>query len=428
MPSSFKAHVVNFGCRLNAYESSHMAQFPMAQKDTVIINSCAVTKEAVRQVRQKIRQIRRQQPKARIVVTGCAVETDLELFTTMPEVDDIVKNSQKTNPNAFTNIKSNVQDSSVNANSAQEKAQEKAMGFLQKPKSVRAFLAVQTGCDHRCTFCVIPYGRGNAQSFSPHRVITEARALLARGVKEIVLTGVDITSYKYRDAPTSPRAALSLAQLIKKLLHEVPDLTRLRLSSIDVAEIDEDMAQLLINEPRIMPHIHLSLQAGCDLILKRMKRRHLRKDVIKACHLLRQRQDIVFGADFIVGFPTEKEDMFAQTLDLVRACNLTWLHVFPFSARPQTPAARMPAVEPQVIKQRAQQLRDLGARQATRFLQTFRQKRVNVLFETPQKGHSDHFAPVHLLDDTLTPGHHEVLIVDSDSKGLMAKKIPEPVA
>ena len=319
------AEVVTFGCRLNAVESQELAQAHASARETVIVNTCAVTGEAARQARQAIRRLHRERPQAEIIVAGCAARLD---------------------PPGFAKIEGVTQ---VLAQHAPNRA-------LSSVEGTRGLLAVQNGCDHRCTFCIIPFGRGAARSAPPSEVVAQAGALVASGKKEIVLTGVDLTSYG-----VDLGEGWTLGRLVRLLLRRLPELERLRLSSIDCIEVDEDLFEAFVEDSRLCPHLHLSLQSGDDLILKRMKRRHSRQDAISLCHALRQaRPDIVFGADFIVGFPTETEEMFAATLDLVDACGLTHLHVFPFSPRPGTPAARMPQVAPQIAKQRAARLREKG--------------------------------------------------------------------
>ena len=354
--------VVTFGCRLNAAESEVIRR--EAERagfaDTVVVNTCAVTAEAVRQARQTIRALRRERPQAKIVVTGCAAQTEPQTFAAMAEVDRVLGNAEKLSAAAW----------------AQARA---AFGVADAPKAIvndimavretaahlvdaftgrtRAFVQVQNGCDHRCTFCIIPYGRGNSRSVPMGAVVDEVRRLVANGYREIVLTGVDITSYG-ADLPGAPK----LGTLVKQILKHVPELKRLRLSSIDSVEADRDLLDALASDARLMPHLHLSLQSGDDLILKRMKRRHSRADAIAFCEQVRRlRPDMVFGADLIAGFPTETEAMFENSLDLVEECGLTHLHVFPFSPRPGTPAARMPQLARDVVKERARRLRERGA-------------------------------------------------------------------
>ena len=340
--------VVTFGCRLNVYESEVIRGAAHdADGDTIVINSCAVTAEAVRQARQTIRKLKRQRPDARIVVTGCAAQTQAADFAVMPEVDRVLGNEEKLDPAAWRG------GSKVAVGDIMTAKVLTPHRIASVEGHTRAFVQVQNGCDHRCTFCIIPYGRGNSRSLAVGDVVTQVRALSENGYREVVLTGVDITSY---DAD-----GVKLGALVKRILREVPDLARLRLSSIDSVEADLDLIDALANEPRLMPHLHLSLQAGDDLILKRMKRRHSRGDAIAFCDTIRRlRPAVAFGADIIAGFPTETEDMFARSLDLVDECGLNQLHVFPFSPRPGTPAARMPQVAREVVKDRARRLREKG--------------------------------------------------------------------
>ena len=341
--------VHTFGCRLNIAESEVIKREAAAAgvTDAVVFNTCAVTAEAVKQARQSIRRAKREQPDANIVVTGCAAQADAAIFAAMPEVNRVLGNDEKMSAAAWRG------ETRVAVGDIMASTSIKAHGVDAIDGHTRAFVQVQNGCDHRCTFCIIPFGRGNSRSLPIADVIAQARRLVANGYREIVLTGVDITSY--RDGE------LKLGVLVKRLLREVPEIARLRLSSIDSVEADADLLDALANEPRLMPHLHLSLQAGDDMILKRMKRRHSRADAIAFCNDVRRRRpDVVFGADIIAGFPTETEDMFARSLDLVDDCGLTQLHVFPFSPRPGTPAARMPQLDRAVIKERALRLRERG--------------------------------------------------------------------
>lgn len=346
--------VITFGCRLNLVESEAMRRAALAEgrSNLVIINSCAVTAEAARQARQAIRRIKRERPDAEIVVTGCAAEIESTKFAIMPEVTRVIGNAEKTDPASWRG------DSDACAAASSIMKTKTAPPVLSEgvEDHTRAFLAVQTGCDHRCTFCVIPFGRGPSRSVPRSVVVRAACRLADAGFREIVLTGVDLTSYG-----TDLCGAPALGGLITSILRAAPHLERLRLSSIDCIEADDDLIAAFADEPRLMPHLHLSLQSGDDLILKRMKRRHLRADAISFCAGLRRlRPDIVFGADLIAGFPTETEAMFENTCALIADCGLTHLHVFPFSARPGTPAAKMPPVTPQVIRARAKHLREAG--------------------------------------------------------------------
>jgi threonylcarbamoyladenosine tRNA methylthiotransferase MtaB len=380
--------VVTFGCRLNAYESEAIRRETAAAglEATIIINTCAVTAEAVRQARQTIRRLRRVRPHQRIVVTGCAAQTEAGNFAAMPEVDRVVGNEEKFNVRTW----SSTDKIAVSDIMASKTMRSHTIDSIEGRS--RAFVQVQNGCDHRCTFCIIPYGRGNSRSLPVEDIVGQVRRLVGNGYREIVLTGVDITSYG-ADLPGVPR----LGTLVKRILKTVPDLDRLRLSSIDSIEADSDLFDALGNESRLMPHLHLSLQSGDDLILKRMKRRHARRDAISFCeHARRLRPDVVFGADFIAGFPTETETMFACSLDLVGECGLTQLHVFPFSPRPGTPAARMPQVDRVVVKERARRLREKGETALRDYLDREVGARRRVLVESHALGRTEHFIPVRL--------------------------------
>ena len=411
--------VVTFGCRLNSYESEVVRRKADAAgiEGSVIVNTCAVTAEAVRQAKQSIRRIRREQPQVRIVVTGCAAQTETAAFAAMPEVDVVVGNEEKfdvaswpaTRKVAVSDIMA-VKAMRVDAKAMHVDAIDGIEG------RTRALLQVQNGCDHRCTFCIIPFGRGNSRSLPGNEVVAQARRLSEKGYREVVLTGVDITSYGL-DRTGTPR----LGALVKRILNEVPELARLRLSSIDSVEVDSDLLDAFANEPRLMPHLHLSLQAGDDLILKRMKRRHLRGDAIAFCAQVRKlRPDTTFGADIIAGFPTETEDMFRRSLDLVEECGLTWLHVFPFSLRPGTPAARMPQINRVVIKERARRLREKGAAALRRYLDGEIGARRRVLAESRLLGRTEQFVPVR-FGETVQPGAIlEVTMQAHDGRQLVA--------
>jgi threonylcarbamoyladenosine tRNA methylthiotransferase MtaB len=397
-PRDTAPEVLTFGCRLNAWESEvmrrHAAEAGLGA--VVLVNSCAVTGEAERQVRQAIRRARRERPGARILVTGCAAQIDPARFAAMPEVDAVIGNAEKLRPETFRRLADDARPERVvvaDIMQVRETAQHLLEGFEGR---ARAFLQVQQGCDHRCTFCIIPYGRGPSRSVPPESVIAQARRLVAGGCNEIVLTGVDLTSYG-ADLAGQP----SLGALAADLLAAVPDLPRLRISSIDPAEIDAALWRLIAEEPRLMPHLHLSLQAGDDLILKRMKRRHSRADAIATVRRARAaRPDMAFGADLIAGFPTEDEDAFRRSLELVEECGLAFLHVFPFSARAGTPAARMPQLPVPVRRERAQRLREAGAAARARFLAGRVGRPASLLVEALEDGravgHSEHFAALEL--------------------------------
>lgn len=406
--------VVTFGCRLNAYESEIVRSNAEAAglTDAVIVNTCAVTKEAERQARQAIRRLRRERPGARIIVTGCAAQIAPDTYAAMPEVDRVLGNAEKLDPKSFVagvNEKTLVGD----IMSVREATPHLVDSFDGR---VRAFLEVQSGCDHRCTFCIIPFGRGPSRSVPLGAVAEQARRLVDAGYREIVLTGVDLTAFGH-DLPGSP----SLGQLSRRLLAAVPGIARLRLSSIDVAEIDDDLLDLIAREPRLMPHLHLSLQAGDDMILKRMKRRHSREQSIRFCETARRlRPDVVFGADLIAGFPTEDEAMFENSLALVRDCGLTWLHVFPYSARPGTPAARMPQVPGPARKERAARLRAEGTAAARRWMQAQVGGRARVLVEDGVSGRSEHYAPVRLAQAAEIGSILDVTVADVGDGHLVA--------
>ncbi len=382
--------ILTFGCRLNAYESEAMRGLAQGVTDTVIVNTCAVTAEAERQARQAIRRVARERPDARIVVTGCAAQIDPGAWAALPGVHRVLGNTEKLLPESWAEgAGSEVGD----IMRAKETAAHLVTEFAGR---ARAFLQVQQGCDHRCTFCVIPFGRGPNRSVPIGAAVAQARALVESGFQEIVLTGVDIVSYG-PDLPGRPR----LGQLARRLLAQVPDLKRLRLSSLDPAAIDEDLWRLIAEEPRLMPHLHLSLQAGSDLILKRMKRRHLTEDARATIARARAaRPGIAIGADLIAGFPTETEALFQETLDFVVEHALPYLHVFPYSERPGTPAARMPAVPKPERKERAARLRAAGEDASRVFLAAQHDKIVSILTESGQTGHTEHFAPVRLTVET----------------------------
>jgi threonylcarbamoyladenosine tRNA methylthiotransferase MtaB len=417
--------VVTFGCRLNAYESEAMKRQAEAARqagaagalpeDIVIVNTCAVTAEASRQARQAIRRLRRDRPGAKIVVTGCAAQVEAARFSAMAEVDHVIGNAEKMKPETWATLAGDAPEKTLVGDimAVKETANHLVDGFDGR---ARAFVQVQNGCDHRCTFCIIPYGRGNSRSVAMGGVVDQVRRLVDNGYGEVVVTGVDITSYG-RDLPGTP----SLGRLVKQILKHVPDLPRLRISSIDSVEADDDLLEALANEPRLMPHLHLSLQAGDDLVLKRMKRRHLRDDAIRFCETVRKlRPDVVFGADIIAGFPTETEEMFARSLAIVDECGLTHLHVFPFSARPGTPAARMPQVDRAVVKERARRLREKGEAAYRQHLAAEVGARRRVLAESADVGRTEGFTPVR-LSGAVAPGRIlDVVIAGHDGRELKA--------
>ena len=368
--------VVTFGCRLNAYESEQVKARAAEDglEDAVIFNTCAVTGEAVRQARQAIRKARRERPGARLIVTGCAAQIDPDAFAAMPEVDQVLGNGLKTQKGAYTQAAEPMRVKVDDIFSVRETAPHLVDGLQDR---ARAYVEIQNGCDHRCTFCVIPYGRGNSRSAGAGEVVDQVRRLAAKGLNEVVLTGVDLTSWG-ADLPGKP----TLGQLVARILKLVPELPRLRLSSIDAAEIDPDLMRCLAEEERLAPYLHLSLQNGDDMILKRMKRRHLRADAIRLVEQVRAvRPDTAFGADLIAGFPTETEAMFENTLKLVDDCDLAFLHVFPFSPRPGTPAARIPPVPREAVKARAARLREKGSEALVRHLDRQVGRTVDALVE-----------------------------------------------
>ncbi len=413
-PPVFATH----GCRLNAYETEAMKELSEAAglSGAVIINTCAVTGEAVRKARQEIRKLRRAHPGARLIVTGCAAQTEPDTFRAMPEVDAVIGNTEKMQPATWKGLAADFIGTTESVQvddimSVRETAGHLIDGFGTRS---RAYVQVQNGCDHRCTFCIIPYGRGNSRSVPAGVVVDQIRRLVDRGYNEVVLTGVDLTSWG-ADLPAQPR----LGDLVMRILRLVPDLARLRISSIDSIEVDDNLMLAIASEPRLMPHLHLSLQHGDDLILKRMKRRHLRDDAIAfTTEARRLRPDITFGADIIAGFPTETEAHFENSLALVRDCNLTWLHVFPYSPRQGTPAARMPQVDGRDIKSRAARLRDAGAAQVAAHLAGQVGQRHNILMESPLMGRTEQFTEV----DFTTP-RQEGQIVSADILGENGKRL-----
>jgi threonylcarbamoyladenosine tRNA methylthiotransferase MtaB len=377
--------VITLGCRLNAAESEAMRLLAAGADDLVIVNSCAVTNEAVRQTRQAIRRAKRARPEARLVVTGCAAQIEPERFAAMPEVERVLGNREKFDPASFLAGAGAVRVSDIMA--VRETAPHLVTGFADRS---RAFVEVQNGCDHRCTFCIIPYGRGNSRSAPAGLVVDKVRKLVGEGISEVVLTGVDVTSYG-PDLPGAP----SLGMLVERILRHVPDLPRLRLSSLDCIEMDERLEEIVTGEPRFMPHLHMSFQAGDDMILKRMKRRHSRALAVELVRRLKdKRPDIAIGADLIAGFPTETEEMAENSLRLVDDCDIVMGHIFPFSPRRGTPAARMPQVPPTIVKERARRLREATARRKALWLQSLIGTRQRVLVERDLQGHAENFAPV----------------------------------
>jgi threonylcarbamoyladenosine tRNA methylthiotransferase MtaB len=418
--------LVTFGCRLNAYESEVIRREAGAAglADAVVVNTCAVTAEAVRQARQAIRKRKREQPDARIVVTGCAAQTEPQTFAAMPEVALVLGNAEKLSADVWRAQRDVLARAPFGLDREEKVAVNDIMAVTETAAHLvdgldgraRAFVQVQNGCDHRCTFCIIPYGRGNSRSVPMGEVVAQVRRLTERGYREVVLTGVDLTSYG-ANLPGAPRLGL----LVKQILKHVPELARLRLSSIDSIEADRDLLDAFGGDTRLMPHLHLSLQAGDDLILKRMKRRHLRSDAIAFCDQMRRlRPDVVFGGDLIAGFPTETEAMFARSLDLVDECGLTHLHVFPFSPRPGTPAARMPQLRRETVKERARRLREKGAAALRVHLDAQVGARRRVLTESHDVGRTEHFTQVR-LNAPVEPGTIlDLTVAGHDGRQLLA--------
>ena len=382
------------GCRLNSYETESMRNMAgtVGLNNAVVINTCAVTHQAVSKSRQEIRRLRRENPNSTLIVTGCAAQIDPMGFSKMSEVDFVLGNSEKMRPEIWSNLASGapVESERVQVDdimSISETASHLIDGFGTRS---RAYVQIQNGCDHRCTFCTIPFGRGNSRSVPAGVVVEQIKRLVQKGYNEIVLTGVDLTSWG-ADLPMHPK----LGNLITRILRLVPDLNRLRISSIDSIEVDEEFLDAIATERRLMPHFHLSLQHGDDLILKRMKRRHLRKDAILFCEKVRKlRPEVTFGADIIAGFPTESDEHFENSIKLVEECGLTWLHIFPYSKRDGTPAARMPQIDGRIIKSRAELLRSLGKKVRSKHLKEQIGRKHKVLMESSVLGRTEQFAEV----------------------------------
>jgi len=405
------AEVITFGCRLNAYESEVIRSHTAALENTVIVNTCAVTAEAERQARQAIRRIVRTRPGTQVIATGCAVQLNPARWSALPGVSRVVGNTEKLRAETWA------ADPPVERRDLTVLPEAAPQLITEFGGRARAFVQIQQGCDHRCTFCTIPFARGPSRSLPLARIVEQTRLLVARGFQEVVLTGVDLTSYGL-DLPDRPR----LGQMVRRLLAEVTELPRLRLSSLDPAEIDEDLWRVIAEEPRLMPHVHLSLQAGSDLILKRMKRRHstaTAKETITRARLLRP--GIAIGADLIAGFPTETEALFRETFGFVQEMELPYLHVFPFSARPGTPAARMPQVPPGERDRRAALLRELGEAARKRFFAAHIGRRVEILLESPERGHTEHFCPVYLSSPRAAGTLVSALVSGAEAKGLIAE-------
>jgi threonylcarbamoyladenosine tRNA methylthiotransferase MtaB len=420
-PTANDVDVITFGCRLNAYESEIIRKQAAADglTDAIVFNTCAVTGEAVRQARQAIRKARRERPGAKLIVTGCAAQIDPAAFAAMDEVDLVLGNAEKSAPRSYLSQpelgRVRVNDIMSVRETAGHLIAKDGIGGLKD--RARAYVEVQNGCDHRCTFCIIPYGRGNSRSAGAGEVVAQVARLAAQGYREVVLTGVDVTSWG-ADLPGQP----TLGQLVARILKLVPELPRLRLSSIDAAEIDPDLMRCLAEEPRLMPYLHLSLQAGDDMILKRMKRRHLRADALQLIENVRAiRHDTAFGADLIAGFPTETEAMFDNTLSMVEEAGLSFLHVFPYSARPGTPAARMPAVKGGVVKERAARLRAAGDAALARHLQRQVGRTISGLVERDGVARAEDFTEIAFSGSVEIGGIVALRVTGHDGKRVIAR-------
>ena len=407
--------VKTYGCRLNFYESEVIRKFAKKQNisNSTFINGCAVTNKTISDLKSEIRKIKREKPDRKIVLTGCAAQIHQEEFSKMSEIDAIIGNKEKLEEKTYERLRT-ANDKVNEVGDILQESQAIAPIIDKVEQRIRGFVQIQNGCDHRCTFCIIPYGRGNSRSVKPNNVVKQIKNLLEKNYKEVVLTGVDLTSYghDFEDKKT-------ITDLVKLIFSEVPNLKRLRLSSLDIAEIDDDLTNLIGTEKRILPHIHLSLQAGDNMILKRMKRRHLREDAINKINKIRSvRPDVVFGADLIAGFPTETEEMFNNTIKLVEECNISFLHVFPFSPREGTPASRMPQLNREIIKKRAKILRELGNKQILKYYNKLENTEINLIVESESRGRSDGFAKVNLNQDYGNGNLIKMLVTGSDSSGL----------
>ncbi len=407
--------VKTYGCRLNFYESEVIRKFAKKQNisNSTFINGCAVTNKTIADLKSEIRKIKREKPDRKIVLTGCAAQIHQEEFSKMSEIDAIIGNKEKLEEKTYERLRT-ANDKVNEVGDILQESQAIAPIIDKVEQRIRGFVQIQNGCDHRCTFCIIPYGRGNSRSVKPNNVVEQIKNLLEKNYKEVVLTGVDLTSYghDFEDKKT-------ITDLVKFIFSEVPNLKRLRLSSLDIAEIDDDLTNLIGTEKRILPHIHLSLQAGDNMILKRMKRRHLREDAINKINKIRSvRPDVVFGADLIAGFPTETEEMFHNTIKLVEECNISFLHVFPFSPREGTPASRMPQLNREIIKKRAKILRELGNEQILKYYNKLENTEINLIVESESRGRSDGFAKVNLNRDYGNGNLIKMLVTGSDSSGL----------
>ena len=408
-----ETNIKTLGCKLNIYESEAIRVLCKNENlnDATIINTCSVTAEAVKKAKKSVRKAHRADPEKLIVVTGCAAQTEPETFSNMQEVDLVVGNAAKLSPITWRNLRNKTAvkpPQKIHVNDIMKVSKLDPVPISNLGKRTRAYVQIQNGCDHRCTFCIIPYGRGNSRSVTAKSIINQIQKLVGNGFQEVVLTGVDITAWG-NDLISRP----NLGTLVKQILNKVPNLFRLRLSSIDSIEVDEKLSDIILNEPRFMPHLHLSLQSGDNLILKRMKRRHSREAAIRFCNMVQdKRPEMTFGGDIIAGFPTETEKMFKNSLSLISECNLTWLHIFPFSARQGTPASRMPQVSSEKIKFRAKKLRELAKLQVIKHLEFNVGKIHSILIEGKGIGRTESFAEV-IVSPNLKPGKIESLFVES---------------
>ncbi len=412
--------IKTYGCRLNFYESEVIRKYAKDNnlQNHIFINSCAVTNKTIADLKNEIRKVKKENQQSQVVLTGCAAQIHKKDFEAMSEVDSIIGNKEKLESSTYKTIRES--NKPVNLVGDIFENEQAISPIISKVKNrIRGFVQIQNGCDHRCTFCIIPYGRGNSRSVDPKNIIKQIKLLLEKNYKEIVLTGVDLTSYG-----SDFEKKISLSKLVKTILNRLPQLNRLRLSSLDIAEIDDELINLYGSEKRLLPHIHLSLQAGDNMILKRMKRRHSREDAINAIERIRAvRPDIVFGADLIAGFPTETEEMFLNSVRLIDECNITFLHVFPFSPRDGTPAARMPQLDREIIKKRAKILRNIGERKITEHYDKLKNKEINLIVESQNQGRSDTFAKV-FLDDNFEAGKIiKMLVTGKRQEGLIGNII-----
>lgn len=412
--------IKTYGCRLNFYESEVIRKYAKGNnlQNHIFINSCAVTNKTISDLKNEIRKVKKENQQSQVVLTGCAAQIHKKDFEAMSEVDSIIGNKEKLESSTYKTIRE--RNKPVNLVGDIFENEQAISPIISKVKNrIRGFVQIQNGCDHRCTFCIIPYGRGNSRSVHPNNIIKQIKLLLEKNYKEIVLTGVDLTSYG-----SDLKEKISLSKLVKIILNRLPQLNRLRLSSLDIAEIDDELINLYGSEKRLLPHIHLSLQAGDNMILKRMKRRHSREDAINAIERIRAvRPDIVFGADLIAGFPTETKEMFLNSVRLIDECNITFLHVFPFSPRDGTPAAKMPQLDREIIKKRAKILRNIGERKIAEHYDKLKNKEINLIVESENQGRSDTFAKV-FLDDSFEAGKIiKMLVTGKRQEGLIGNII-----